>query len=51
MNEKGQRARPPISTPRKGEDPVIPELVKHFKSLQTKELKQTNGSINKENGC
>ena len=30
---------PPTSTPRKGEDPVIPELVKHFKSLQTNELK------------
>ena len=24
---------PPTSTPRKGVDPVIPELVKHFKSL------------------
>ena len=26
---------PPTSTPKKGENPVIPELVKHFKSLQT----------------
>ena len=31
---------PQFSTPKKGDDPVIPKLVKHFKSLQTKELKQ-----------
>ena len=42
---------PPTSTPRKGEDPVIPELVKHFKSLQTPELKQIVAGIVKGNGC
>ena len=31
---------PHFSTPQKGDDPVIPHLVKHFKSLQTSELKQ-----------
>ena len=38
----------PTSTPRKGEDPVIPELVKHFKSLQTNELKQLMAALIRE---
>ena len=37
-----------MSTPRKGEDPVIPELVKHFKSLQTSELKQLMAILTRE---
>ena len=39
---------PPTSTPRKGEDPVIPELVKLFKSLQTSELKQLTAALTRE---
>ena len=39
---------PPTSTPRKGEDPVIPELVKHFKSLQTNELRQIMAALSSE---
>ena len=39
---------PPTSTPKKGEDPVIPELVKHFKSLQTNELRQIMAALSKE---
>ena len=39
---------PPTSTPRKGEDPVIPELVKHFKSLQTNELRQIMVALSRE---
>ena len=39
---------PPTSTPRKGEDPFIPELVKHFKSLQTTELKQMMAALSRE---
>ena len=39
---------PPTSTPRKGEDPVIPELVKHFKSLQTTELKPKMAALSRE---
>ena len=39
---------PPTSTPRKGEEPVIPELVKHFKSLQTNELKQIMAALSRE---
>ena len=39
---------PPSSTPKKGEDPVIPELVTHFKSLQTKELKQIMAALPRE---
>ena len=39
---------PPTSTPRKGEDPVIPELVKHFKSLQTNELRQIMAALSRE---
>ena len=31
---------PQFSTPKKGEEPVIPQLVEHFKSLQTSELKR-----------
>ena len=39
---------PQFSTPKKGDDPVIPELVKHFKSLQTKELKQIMAALTRE---
>ena len=39
---------PPTSTPKKGEDPVIPELVKHFKSLQTTEMKQIMAALSRE---
>ena len=39
---------PPTSTPKKGEDPVIPELVKHFKSLHTNELRQIMAALSKE---
>ena len=39
---------PPMSTPRKGEDPVIPELVKHFKSLQTNKLRQIMAALSRE---
>ena len=39
---------PQFSTPKKGDDPVIPELVKHFKSLQTTELKQIMAALNRE---
>ena len=39
---------PPTSTPRKGEDPVIPELVKHFKSLHTNELRQIMTALSRE---
>ena len=39
---------PPTSAPRKGEDPVIPELVKHFKSLQTNDLKQLMAALTRE---
>ena len=39
---------PHFSTPIKGEDPVIPEMVEHFKSLQTSELKQILTAINRE---
>ena len=38
---------PPTSTPRKGEDSVIPELVKHFKSLQTNELRQIMAALSR----
>ena len=40
--------RSPTSTPRKGEDPVIPELVKHFKSLQTNEFRQIMAALSSE---
>ena len=39
---------PPTSSPRKGEDPVIPELVKHLKSLHTNELKQIMAALSRE---
>ena len=39
---------PQFSTPKKGEEPVIPQLVEHFKSLQTSELKQIMTTISKE---
>ena len=47
-NEVEGAEGPPTSTPRKGEDPVIPELVKHFKSLQTNELKQLMAALTRE---
>ena len=37
-----------FSTPKKGDDPVIPELVKHIKSLQTTELKQIMAALTRE---
>ena len=39
---------PQFSTPKRGDDPVIPELVKQFKSLQTKELKQIMAALTRE---
>ena len=39
---------PQFSTPKKGDDPVIPQLVEHFKSLQTSELKQIMTALNRE---
>ena len=39
---------PQFSTPKKGDDPVTSELVKHFKSLQTTELKQIMAGLNRE---
>ena len=39
---------PQFSTPKKGEDPVIPQLVEHFKSLQTSELKQLMTALTRE---
>ena len=47
-NELEGAEGPPTSTPRKGEDPVIPELVKHFKTLQTNELKQLMAALTRE---
>ena len=38
---------PPNSTPKRG-DPLIPELVKHFKSLHTNELRQIMAALSKE---
>ena len=38
---------PQFSTHKKGEEPVIPQLVEHFKSLQTSELKQIMTAISK----
>ena len=37
-----------FSTPKKAEKPVIPQLVEHFKSLQTSELKQIMTAISRE---
>ena len=39
---------PQFSTPKKGNDPVIPQLVEHIKSLQTSELKQIMTALNRE---
>ena len=39
---------PQFSSPKKGEDPVIPQLVEHFKSLQTSELKQLMTALTRE---
>ena len=39
---------PQFSTPKKGEDPVIPQLVEHFKSLQTSEVKQIMTALSRE---
>ena len=39
---------PQFSSPKKGEEPVIPQLVEHFKSLQTSELKQIMTAISRE---
>ena len=39
---------PQFSTTKKKDDPVIQELVKHFKSLQTTELKQIMAALNRE---
>ena len=39
---------PPFSTPKKGEEPVILQLVEHFKSLQTSKLKQIMTAISRE---
>ena len=39
---------PQFSTPKKGDDPVIPQLVKHFKPLQISELKQILTALNRE---
>ena len=47
MNSKGQRGHH-LLLPKRGEDPVIPELVTHFKSLQTKELKQIMVALTRE---
>ena len=38
----------PFSTPKKGDEPVIPQLVEHFKSPQTSELKQIMTAISRE---
>ena len=39
---------PHFSTPKKEEEPVIPQLAEHIKSLQTSELKQILAAISKE---
>ena len=39
---------PQFSTPQKEEEPIIPHLVEHVKSLQTSELKQILAAISKE---
>ena len=39
---------PQFSTPKKVEDPVIPQLVEHFKSLQASELKQIMTALTRE---
>ena len=37
-----------FSIPKKGEDPVIQQLVEHFKSLQTSEMKQIMTALTRE---
>ena len=37
-----------FSAAKKGEDPVMPQLVEHFKSLQTSELKQIMTALTRE---
>ena len=39
---------PYFSTPKKGEEPVIPQLAEHIKSLQTSDLKQIMAAISQE---
>ena len=39
---------PKFSTPKKGEEPVNPQLVEHVRSLQTSKLKQILVTITKE---
>ena len=39
---------PHSSTPEKGEEPVIPQLAEHIKSIQASELKQILAAISKE---
>ena len=39
---------PPFSTPKKAEESVIPQLVEHFRSLQTSELKKIMTAISRE---
>ena len=39
---------PHFSTPKKGDDPVFSQLVEHFKSLQTSELKQLLTALTRE---
>ena len=39
---------PQFSTPKKGEEPAIPQLAKNIKTLQTFELKQLMAAISKE---
>ena len=39
---------PQFSTPKKGEEPAIPELAENIKTLQTFELKQLMAAISKE---
>ena len=47
LKQKGQLGHN-FLPPKKGDDPVIPELVKHFKSLQTTELKQIMAALNRD---
>ena len=47
LKQKGEQGHN-LSTPKKGDDPVIPQLVEHFKSLQTSELKQILTALNRE---
>ena len=47
-NELEGAEGPPSSTPKKGEDPVILELVTHLKYPQTKNLKQIMAALTRE---